>query len=172
MAAEARERAMENLAVASAIGFMAIIVAAASLFADSASAAAERSAIAALGGGVVREDPPRFADPAFSRIHRVSDGAAPYGAVLSLPTKQGALRAALLFRKDGTVSAASALGPRPSPAWLRLLVGTGSSSPAPTSRLESSAADAVSGATESFLSWADAARRAASAVSAIEGGGR
>lgn len=155
---------MENLAVASAIGFIAIVVAAAALFAESASIAEERSAIAFLSKGSVRADPMRFDDPAFSRVHSISGGSAPFGAILSLPTRQGALRTALLFRKDGSVAAASALGPGPAPAWLKLLVGTGGTSATPSSKSDAADPDAVSGATESFLDVADAIGRASASV--------
>jgi hypothetical protein len=180
MSVDARERTMENLAVASAIGFIAIVVAAASLFSESAVAEGERSAIAALGGGTVRAEAARFDDPSFSRIYSISGGAAPYGAVLSLPGKRGpALRAALLFREDGAVSVARALGPEPAPAWLDQIAGIGASSPAPSSKAEAPDPDAVSGATESYLSGAEAAGRAAAAAASFaddaassRGGGR
>jgi hypothetical protein len=168
MAVDRRERAMENLAVASAIGFIAIMVAAASLFADSAEAAAERSALAAIGGGSVRVDPARVDDPAFSRVHSLSGGSAPYGAVLSLPTRQGgALRAAMLFRGDGSIAAARVLGQGPAPAWLDLLVGTKPGSRAARTGPDAPDPDAVSGATESYRSWSLAARRASTAVASI-----
>jgi hypothetical protein len=180
MSVDARERTMENLAVASAIGFIAIVVAAASLFSESAVAEEERSAVAALGGGTVRAEAARFDDPAFSRVYSISGGSAPHGAVLGLTGKRGpALRAALLFRGDGAVAVARALGPEPSPAWLDLIAGIGANSPAPSSKSEAPDPDAVSGATESYLSWAEAAGRAAAAAASIaadapppKGGGR
>lgn len=173
MAVDRRERAMENLAVASAIGFIAIAVAAASLFADSADAAAERSALAAIGGGSVRPDPERVDDPAFARLHSLSGGSAPYGAVLSLPTRQGgALRAAMLFRGDGSVAAARVLGPEPAPAWLDLLVGTKPGPRAARAKQAAADPDAVSGATESYRTWSEAARRASTAVASIAEAGR
>jgi hypothetical protein len=169
MPVEARERTMENLAVASAIGFIAIVVAAASLFAESAVAEGERAAVAALGGGTVQAEAARIDDPAYSRIFAISGGSAPYGAVLSLPGRQGpALRAVLLFRRDGAVLAARALGTEPAPAWLDQIAGIRANSPAPSTKAEAPDPDAVSGATESYLSWIDAAARAAASAAALD----
>jgi hypothetical protein len=163
---------MENLAVASVVGFIAIVVAALGLFADAAAASRERSAIAALSGGSVDDEARRFDDPAFSRIHLISEGSAPFGAVLGVPTRQGAFRAALLFRDDGGVAAARALGPRPAPAWLELFVGRAGASALPSSKSEAADPDVVSGATESFLAWSDAIGRASAKAASLSGAGR
>jgi hypothetical protein len=162
---------MENLAVASAIGFIAVVVAAASLFADSSASADESSAIVALGGGS-STGAKSFDDPAFSRVHAVSGGSAPYGAVLSLRDRRSALRAALLFKGDGTVAAARELGHDPAPAWLDGLVGMAGPSALPSSKAEAADPDAVSGATESFLAWADAVGRASKAAASMRGAAR
>ncbi len=123
MADSHRARLAENAALSAAIGFMALILAAASIFAESSSASAERAAIAKAAGGPVSGGPARFDDPAFSRVYPVGGGSRAFASVLRLPAGAGIVRAVVLFKRDGAPISIEPIGGGAAPAWLAGILG-------------------------------------------------
>jgi hypothetical protein len=104
-----RERIVENLAVGSAIGFLALIVAALSLVAAARSSAAERAAIAPEPASAIALS--GVDDPSFDRIYEISNaGAHTYGAVLSLRSPGGSALIAAIFSPRGELRELRYLG--------------------------------------------------------------
>jgi len=109
MAVDKRERAMENLAVASVLGFLAFIVGALSFAADSNSIAVERAAFDQDGRVVVLAG--HADDPAFDRVFRIqSDSSLAFGAVLTFRSPQGSALVGALFSPDGDLLELRLLG--------------------------------------------------------------
>jgi len=118
MADKGRARIIEHIAVSSVIGFMAVLLAAVAAFVDSAEASEERAAITAISGGSIDGSPARFDDPAFSRVFPLRGASQPYAAVLSLPSDAGAVRAVVLFSRDGEARSPKPIGGKALPEWL------------------------------------------------------
>jgi hypothetical protein len=135
-----REKIVENLAVGTAIGFLALIVAALSLVAASRSSAAEREAIAPASASAVALA--GLDDPSFDRIYEIRNaGALTYGAVLSLRSPDDSALIAAIFSPRGELRELRYLG-------------------ACASRLPAEANEALDG----FVGAAEALSRAAEAV--------
>ena len=109
MAETFRERLVENLAVGSAIGALAVIVAGLSLFAASRSSAAEREALAPaplVAVAVAKVD-----DPAFDRIYEIRNAdAVSYGAVLALRSPDDSALVGAVFSPRGELRELRYLG--------------------------------------------------------------
>jgi hypothetical protein len=119
-----RERIVENLAVASAIGFLALIVAALSLFAASRASAAEREALAPSPASAISLS--GVDDPAFDRIYAIrNDGALTFGAVLSLRSPDSSALVGAIFSPQGELRELRYLGACASrlPADLKAALG-------------------------------------------------
>ena len=112
MAFDKRDRIMENLAVAAALGFLTLIVAALALVADSSAVAYERSALAPPAGSVTVLASSRVDDPAFTRMYRLQDGNdSYYGAVVSIRSAMyGTALIAASFSSKGEVKDLRLLG--------------------------------------------------------------
>jgi hypothetical protein len=98
MPADKRERMIESLAVAAALGFLVLFVAGVSLAVDSQAIAVETTALVADPSTISLVGRP--GDPSFERLYRISDGSSvSYGVVLSLRSaSSSALVAARLSR--------------------------------------------------------------------------
>jgi hypothetical protein len=107
VAADRRQTIVENLALASALGFLAIIVAVVSLAADSSSAAAERSSLDSGGAApAIRVD-----DPSFDRLFSIRADSGPgYGAMLALRSPQGTALVGAVFSSSGELAEIRLLG--------------------------------------------------------------
>jgi hypothetical protein len=152
VALKARERIVENLAVAAALGLLALLAAAMSLIADSRSAAAERAAFAPSPAAIAG----RADDPAFERVYSIASGAGrAFGVVLSLRSP------------DSSALFGAVFSPRGELRDIRILGGC-------SSRLPDDAMDALglfAGAEDALARAADAVRAAArGADSSPEGG--
>jgi hypothetical protein len=110
MATRLRERFVENLAVGSALGLLALLVAALSLIVDSNSTAFERKALAgtsATDAVVVK----KIQDPAFERIYSLHDSAGPsFGVVISLRSSADSALVAARFSPKGELMTLEYLG--------------------------------------------------------------
>lgn len=106
MALYKREKMIENLAIAAALGFLALMVAAISLAADSRVVAEERSV---LPGGVAVAG--RADDPSFDRFYRFQSAAGPaYLAVIILRSPSGAALVAATYSPKGELQELRFLG--------------------------------------------------------------
>jgi hypothetical protein len=109
VALDNRERLIENLALASALGFLALILAAASLAADARDLAAQRSALGPAASNAVLAA--RAADPSFDLIFRLSGGdSAAFAAVITLRSPMGAALVAATFSNRGELEELRLLG--------------------------------------------------------------
>jgi hypothetical protein len=100
MAIDRRERLIENLAVASALGFLTLIVAALSLAADSRATALEREALFPEGAASVVAG--RADDPCFDRFYRIAGDAGPaYATMVALRSPSGTALFGARFAPDG-----------------------------------------------------------------------
>jgi hypothetical protein len=119
MAVDRRERVIENLAVASALGFLALIIAAASLAFGARAAEDERAALAPAGASIVELG--RADDPGFGRVYKIqSDNLVTYAALMSLRSPAGVALVRAQFSSKGELqelrflgSCASRLPPAP-----------------------------------------------------------
>lgn len=101
MIAVKRERLLENLAVAAAIGVLLLLVAAVDLFSRSAERAGEGEVLAASFSAAEASAVLETDDPSFARIYALRRSAPAYGAILSLRTSEGSARVAALFSPQG-----------------------------------------------------------------------
>jgi hypothetical protein len=119
MAAGKREKMMENLAMASVLGFLAFVVGAASLAAESNSESADRAVLARAGASIGLAS--RSDDPSFDRVFRIQDDSTvSFGAVLTFRSPKGSALVGARFSKKGELlglsfigSCSSRLPPRP-----------------------------------------------------------
>jgi hypothetical protein len=108
MAADKRQIIVENLALASAIGFLALVVAAVSLAADSSSVAAERSSFAAGGAAALAL---RVDDPSFDRLFSIqADSGLSYGSILAFRSPRGSALVRAVFTPRGELTEIRLLG--------------------------------------------------------------
>ncbi len=157
MAETPRERAVENLAVSSLVGFIAVLLTAASLFTESFSISNERALVASSVGPILDSSETWINDPAFSRVYAVKNGAARFAVVLCVPGQVDAFRAVALFKGDGSLVELRG-GGGPIPSWLGDLVISTTEIPPQSARDD----------LERYLAWADAARRASLAVASFQ----
>lgn len=108
MAANKREKMMENLAVASVLGFLAFVVGAASLFTDSNSEANERAAFARDSVSISLAT--HSDDPSFDRIYRIQGATVSFGAVLNFRSPEGSALVGARFSKTGELLGLNLLG--------------------------------------------------------------
>jgi hypothetical protein len=109
MAGKMREMIVENLAVASALGFLALIVAALALVDDSRSVAAESGALAAPSATAIVAS--RVDDPAFDRIYEIKDASGlAFGTVLALRSQGGSALFGAVFTPQGKLRELRLLG--------------------------------------------------------------
>ena len=109
MAQTRRERAIENLALASALGFLALVLAAISLGSDSRAAAKEREALSPTGAAL--EVVGRAQDPSFDRVYLVrADSNASYATVLTLRSPSCAVLVGASFSPKGELRELRYLG--------------------------------------------------------------
>ncbi len=102
MALDKRERIIENLAVASALGLLALVVGVVSFFADSRVAAEERAALAPAGASIALAG--RSDDPTFGRFYLIQADSGPaYAAVITLRSAAGSALIAARFTPRGEV---------------------------------------------------------------------
>lgn len=109
MAASKREKIIENLVMASVLGFLAFVVGAASLVADSNSESTDRSALARAGTSIGLAS--RSDDPSFDRVFRIqTDSTISFGAVLSFRSPEGSALVGARFSEKGELLGLSFLG--------------------------------------------------------------
>ena len=109
MAIDKREKIIENLAVASALGFLALIVAALSLVLDSRVSAQERVALVPEGTPTVLVG--RADDPCFNRFYAVNDNSSlSFATVLTLRAPSGAALFGARFSPKGALQDLRFLG--------------------------------------------------------------
>jgi hypothetical protein len=171
-----KDALLENLAVASVLALMALIVATLSFVVERGEIESERSSIAALAGAgpsassmadaAMVAKPLSASDSAFRHIYALQkSGQKVYGAVLSLGSLRRATRVAALVGSSGELLGARFLDsgsaglPYAEDGWFSDFLGKGGDKPYPSSRLEARVPDAVSGSTESFLDTAKALGR-------------
>jgi hypothetical protein len=105
MAPDKRERIIENLAVASALGFLALLVAVVSLFVDSRSLAEERALLEVQGSSLSIAG--RAGDPCFDVVYK-TQGA--YVMAIHLRASKGAAILAARFSSQGELQELRLLG--------------------------------------------------------------
>jgi hypothetical protein len=111
MAQGRREALIENLAVASAVGFLVIIVAAASLVSDSRESAAEGSALAEAFSASGTELASRVDDPCFECLYSLKGvDAASFGTVIALRSQGSSTLVGALFSPQGELRGLRVLG--------------------------------------------------------------
>ncbi len=111
MARTRKERLVEGLAVASALGFLALVVAIVSLAAEASAAAVERGALADQFSAAGRELAARAGEPGFDRMYRLkAEGAASYAAVIALRSPEASALVAARFGADGGLQDLRLLG--------------------------------------------------------------
>jgi hypothetical protein len=139
---------MESLAVASLLGFLALIVGTVSLAADSRSQAMGRAAFAQDGATI--EVASRADDPAFDSVFRIRmDSTITYGLVLTFRSPRESAIVAAAFSSRGALLELRLLGstgPRPAPNSQILL----NSFPGASEAL-ARASDTVRGASAAFM---------------------
>lgn len=109
MTVSKREKAMENLAVASVLGFLAFIVGTIAFVADSSSVAMQRDAFSETGATVAVSE--RADDPAFNCVFSVQkDSGLSYGIVLSLRSPERSALVGASFSTDGDLLGLRLLG--------------------------------------------------------------
>jgi hypothetical protein len=102
-----RERIIENLAVASALGFLALIVATLSLVADARAVAEERALLAPEGSTLAG----RAGGPFFDRVYRIQgDSGQYYSMAISLRSPSGSALVAAHFTTKGELLELHLLG--------------------------------------------------------------
>jgi hypothetical protein len=102
MAINKRVMIIENLALASALGVLALIVAVISLAVDSRAVAEERAALAPSGAAAVAVN--RADNPNFDRIYKIqADSALSYAAVITLRSSPGAALVGVWFTPKGEI---------------------------------------------------------------------
>lgn len=166
---------LENLAVASVLALIALIVASLSFVVERGEIESERSSIAALAGAgaaspsagaTIVAKPLSASDSAFRHVYALQkSGQKAYGAVLSLGSLRRASRVAALMSPSGELLGARCIDggsaglPYAEEGWFSDFLGKGGDKPYPSSRIEARFPDAVSGSTESFLDTARALSR-------------
>ncbi len=173
MASDRKESIVENLAVAAIMAFLALIMAVASLIVESAETARERSALEALAGAKLSAAPLAFDDPSFKRVFTTqAQGTKLYATALRLRSRTGVALAAALFSRDGKLTAirpiyAEGEGLRfDDHSWFSSFLGKDLSADGSASRGQVPA-DALSGATESYIETSRALGRLSNAIRAI-----
>lgn len=171
MASGGKRNLVEGLVFAGAMGLVALVLVLLGMLADSRRSAFERDALYALAKRPLSGKAAERGSPELPRIYRLpSRGKTSFGLVLPLRDSKEASLAAAILAADGELEAIRLLGSSPAsreeggPAWLQSLVGSGGSTPYPSSKEEAKNADAVSGSTESFLAAAASLERASAAV--------
>jgi hypothetical protein len=102
-------RVLENLAIASAIGFLALLLATMTLVVDSRETAEERAYLSIFGDDLRLVS--RVDDPDFDRIFSIQGPSGPsYGAVLSLRSREGGALIGAAFTPQGELRKLSLLG--------------------------------------------------------------
>lgn len=95
-----RETVLENLAAASALGFLALLLAILSIVVDSRNAAAEKAALARQSATVAAVK--RIADPDFARVYEVKDGQSDsFGVVFPGRSRDSSAVFAAIFSPKG-----------------------------------------------------------------------
>lgn len=109
MAVNKRDRIVENLAVAAALGLLALIVALVSLAADSRAVATERSALASAGATVTLAGHSDY--PSYNRIYRIqTDAGFSYGIVFTFRSPVGSALVGAIFSPKGELLELRLLG--------------------------------------------------------------
>jgi len=109
VALDRRERIIENLAVASALGFLTLIVATASLVVDSRSLAEEQALIAPAETSLAIAG--RAGDAFFDRVYKIKGDAGPvYALMINLRSSSGSAWAAARFSPKGELLELRLLG--------------------------------------------------------------
>jgi hypothetical protein len=102
MAQGRREALVENLALASVVGFIVVVVAAVSLLSDSRSSAEEGAALAAAFSASGAELKTRVEDPCLERIFELrSGGALSYGTIIALRSPDSSILIGARFSSKG-----------------------------------------------------------------------
>jgi hypothetical protein len=97
-----REALVENLAVASVVGFLVVVVAAVSILSDSRSSAEEGAALAAAFSASGAELALRVEDPCLERIYALrSSGALSYGTIIALRSPDSSILVGVRFSSKG-----------------------------------------------------------------------
>jgi hypothetical protein len=162
---------LENLAVASALALLALVVASVSFVVERGEIESERGSIAALAGAefassTMAENPLAAGDSAFRHVFVLQKaGQKGYGAVLALGSLRRGTRVAVILASNGELLGARCLDansgglPYAQDGWFSDFLGKGGDKPYPSSKIEARNPDAVSGSTESFLDTAGALGR-------------
>jgi hypothetical protein len=109
MATNKRAKIIENLIIAAALGFLALIVALLSLAVDSSAIAEEGDALAPSGATVVIAS--RADNPYFKRIYKIqTDAGLSYAAVITLRSSSGAALVGAWFTSKGELQKLRLLG--------------------------------------------------------------
>jgi hypothetical protein len=107
VALDKRERVIENMAVASAFGFLSLIVASIFLFVDSRAMGEERRLLAPAGSSLSMAG--RAEDPCFDRAYKIQ-GDGSYALALNLRSSSGAAIVALRLSPKGELQELRLLG--------------------------------------------------------------
>jgi hypothetical protein len=104
-----RKKIAENLAVALALGFLTLIVAALSLLADARESAAEKEAFAPAPAATTALS--RIDDPSFDRVYQIHDASGiSYGTVLALRSPDDSALVGAIFSPQGELRDLRILG--------------------------------------------------------------
>lgn len=146
-----KEILLENLAVASVLALVALIIASVAFVLDAGEVEAERGAISALasggqavaGGQDVAARPLASGDEAFRRVFPIGSGRQGYGAVISLGSLRSSARVAVILSPRGELLGASCLEtaspglPYAREGWFRDFLGKGGDKPYLEARADS-----------------------------------
>jgi len=109
MPIDRRERIIENLAVASALGFLTLVIAALFLVVDARASAEERFLLSPSGSGLALAG--RAGDPVFDRVYRLQgDDGLSYALVLQFRGSTGAAQVAARLSPKGELQELRLLG--------------------------------------------------------------
>ena len=171
-----KDAILENLAMASVLALLSLVVASLSFVVERGEIESERASIAALAGAgpatsaiadaTIVAKPLSASDSAFRHVYVLQkSGQKAYGAVLSLGSLRRATRVAALVGPSGELLGARCLDscsaglPYAEDGWFSDFLGKGGDKPYPSSRIEARFPDAVCGSTESFLDTSSALGR-------------
>jgi hypothetical protein len=109
VALDRREIIIENLAVASVLGFLTLIIAVLSFVVDAHGAVEERQALAPAGAAIVLVG--NAGDPSFDRVYQIQAGAdRSFSTVITLRSSGGAALVAARFASSGDLQELRFLG--------------------------------------------------------------